>query len=94
MKSSRGWPTPTEGPSEPSPADEARKSAMFKRAMMYADQLGLTDEMRYDLAGMIPTFKDGDDTSWKSLNEKQLHDLLCMLDGYVYITFLKENESG
>lgn len=94
MKPARGWPSQTEGPKAPDAATEARIGAMFRKAMSYAEQLGMPDDMRYELSAMLPGMSADADTSWKALNEKQLHDLLCMLEGFIYITFLKENANA
>ena len=61
----------------------------FTRAMAFAKEIGLSDDMRYELARMIPGVDKDDGGSWKKLDGKQLHDLNCMLDGYVWITHLK-----
>jgi hypothetical protein len=58
--------------------------------MALAKELGMTDDMRYSLAQMIPGVDKDDGGSWKVLTDKQLHDLLCMLEGFIYLTHLFE----
>ncbi len=77
-----------EAPPLPAEPDEATKGRKFRRAMAVAEELGMTDEMRYSLAQMIPGVDKEDGGSWKVLTDKQLHDLLTMLDGYIWLTHL------
>src|SRR5688572_9666568 len=51
--------------------DEAKRKKMFNRAMAFADEIGLDDEKRYELARMIPGVDKDGDGSWKELDAKQ-----------------------
>jgi len=59
-----------------------------KRAHAWARSLGLTDEERYELARVLPTIEEHHNGSWKNLDEQQYHDLLTMMEGYVFLTHL------
>ena len=72
--------------------DEVKSGAMFRRAMAMADEIGLNDDKRHSLALMIPGVDKDGAGSWKELDAKQLHDLNCMLDGWVWITHLKQED--
>jgi hypothetical protein len=81
---------------QPKPAGSWEDPALmsrYRRAMVLKDSIGLKDEQRYELAQLIPGVDKDDGGSWKELDERQLHDLITMLEGYVYITFLKSLES-
>lgn len=71
---------------------DARCRSMFLRAMAFADDIGLDDDKRHALAQMIPGVDKDGDGSWKNLNGKQLHDLNCMLDGFIWITYLLDSD--
>jgi len=78
-------------PPEPEPVDLERRRR-FKKAMSIAKSPGvaLSDSDRYDLARVVPTVDAHGDGSWKNLSVAQLDMLLNMLEGYVFITYLKE----
>jgi len=61
----------------------------FKKAMILAKELQLSDEDRYDLARVVPTVDQNGDGSWKDLTQTQLDYLLNMLEGYIFITYMK-----
>lgn len=65
------------------------QSQRIKRAHVYAMELGLTDEQRYAIARMIPGVDPDGDGSWKNLTPEQEHDLLTLIEGYIYITALR-----
>jgi hypothetical protein len=67
---------------------EETRRRRFKRAMVLKDDLHLTDEERHDLAQMVMGVDKDDGGSWKELNPKQLHDLITMMEGFIYISFL------
>ena len=60
----------------------------YRRAMVLKEELKLTNEERYELALMLPRVDKDGTGSWKELDSDQLHDLLCMLEGYIYITYM------
>lgn len=60
----------------------------YKKAMALKDDLGLTDEERYSLAQMLPRVDKDYGGSWKQLDSDQLHDLITMMEGYIWITYL------
>lgn len=60
----------------------------FKKAMALKEDLGLTDEERYSLAQMLPATSSEFTGSWKELDQDQLHDLITMMEGYIWITHL------
>lgn len=64
---------------------EAARERRFLKAMALKSQIGLTDDERHSLAQMLPGVDKDSGGSWKELNPKQLHDLICMLDGYLLI---------
>jgi hypothetical protein len=67
------------------PALETR----WRKAMKLKEHIGLTDEERYELAQMLPGVDKDDGGSWKELDERQLHDLITMMEGFVLISHLK-----
>ena len=84
----RGQRSTWTAPPLPDEPEEAHKGRKFRRAMAMAEELEMPDHERYSLAQMIPGVDKDNGGSWKVLNDKQLHDLLCMLDGFVWITHL------
>lgn len=60
----------------------------YRKAMALKDQLRLTDEERYSLAQMLPRVDPNDGGSWKELDSDQLHDLITMMEGYIWITHM------
>ena len=60
----------------------------YRKAMALKDQLGLTNEERYELAQMLPTVDKDYGGSWKELDGDQLHDLITMMEGYIWITYM------
>lgn len=84
----RGHRSTWEAPPLVEEPDEAHKVKKFRRAWAMAEELGMTDKERYSLAQMLPGVDKDSGGSWKPLNDKQLHDLLTMMDGYVWLTHL------
>lgn len=69
--------------------EQQKMERMFRLAMALKDEIGLTeddmgltDEERYELADTIPGVQD---PSWKKLNYDQLHTLLNYMEGFKYI---------
>lgn len=60
----------------------------YRKAMAMKDQLGLTKEERYELALMLPRVDKDDGGSWKELDSDQLHDLITMMEGYIWISYM------
>jgi hypothetical protein len=60
----------------------------YRKAMVLKEQLGLTDEERYSLAQMLPRVDREDGGSWKELDSDQLHDLITMMEGYIWIAHM------
>ncbi len=69
-------------------AIEEVRQRRFKKAMSMKDELHLTDDERYELAQMINGVDKDDGGSWQDLNPKQLHDLITMMEGYCWISYL------
>lgn len=65
------------------------QSQRIKRAHVYAMELGLKDEQRYAIARMIPGIDSDTGGSWKNLTPEQEHDLLTMIEGFIFITALR-----
>lgn len=63
---------------------------MSKAALFYsralADEIGMTSEERHELAEFVFGVDGG---SWVELDSKQLHDLATMLEGVIFVTFLR-----
>lgn len=70
-------------------AVEETRQRRYRKAMVLKEQIGLTDEMRHDLAQLLIGVDKDSGGSWKALNPRQLHDLLTMMEGYAYITYLR-----
>jgi hypothetical protein len=60
--------------------------------MSLADSCGLADDDRYELARLLRGVPDNFDGSWRKLNEEQLHDLLCFLEGYIFINWIRQQK--
>ena len=71
-------------------AIEEARVRRYPKAMVLKDELGLSNEERYALAQLLPGVDKDDGGSWKELNPKQLHDLITMMEGFIYLTFLME----
>lgn len=78
---------PEEGGSDPE-----KIGRQFRKAMSLADSCGLADDDRYELARLLRGVPDNFDGSWRKLNEEQLHDLLSMLEGYLYINWIVQKK--
>lgn len=72
-------------------AIEEIRQRRFKKAMALKEELGLTKEERHELAQLLPGVDKDDGGSWKDLNPKQLHDLITMMEGFVYLTHIFQN---
>lgn len=78
--------------SAPKPAgswEDPELKHYYKKAMKIKEDLGLTDEQRYELAQLIIGVDKDDGGSWKALDKRQLHDLITMMEGFIYISYLK-----
>jgi hypothetical protein len=62
------------------------QSNRYRKAMALKDELGLTDDERYSLAQLLVGVDKDDGGSWKALSDTQLHDLLTMMEGYIFIS--------
>jgi hypothetical protein len=60
----------------------------YRKAMALKEELGLTDDERHELAQMLPRVDKDDGGSWKELDSDQLHDLITMMEGYIFITHM------
>lgn len=60
----------------------------YRKAMVLKEELGLTNDERYELALMLPKVDKDDGGSWKELDEDQLHDLITMMEGYIWISYM------
>ena len=60
----------------------------YRKAMALKEQLGLTDDERHELAQMLPRVDKDDGGSWKELDSDQLHDLITMMEGYIWISYM------
>ncbi|NDB65618.1 MAG: hypothetical protein EB168_08130 [Euryarchaeota archaeon] len=56
--------------------------------MVLKEELGMTNEERHELALMLPRVDKDDGGSWKELDEDQLHDLITMMEGYIWISYM------
>lgn len=60
----------------------------YRKAMALKEDLSLTKEERYSLAQMLPGVDKDYGGSWKELDSDQLHDLITMMEGYIWITHM------
>ena len=67
---------------------EEARVLRFHKAMALKDDLHLTTEERHSLAQMLPGVDKDYGGSWKELNPKQLHDLITMMEGFIWISHL------
>jgi len=65
----------------------------YRKAMVLKEELGLTTEERHELALMLPRVDKDDGGSWKDLDNDQLHDLITMMEGYIWITYMMMQRS-
>ena len=91
----RGVPVTPPVPEEPEQDDpvEQKRQNRLRKAFATATDLGFTVEMRHELAQMLPSVDKDDGGSWKELNPMQLHDLITMMEGYIFISHLKGERS-
>ena len=74
------------GAPEPPKVD---RQAQFYRAMAVAKELGMSQEDRYAMAEMCPSFdRDRMTGSWKELESEQLTELILMLEGFMLMMHL------
>ena len=64
------------------------RSNRYRKAMVLKEELGLSNDERHELALMLPRVDKDDGGSWKELDEDQLHDLITMMEGYIWITYM------
>jgi hypothetical protein len=64
------------------------RSNRYRKAMVLKEELGMTSEERHELALMLPRVDKDDGGSWKELDEDQLHDLITMMEGYIWISYM------
>lgn len=69
-------------------AIEEIRTRRFRKAMALKEEIGLNDDERHELAQLLIGVDKDDGGSWKDLNPKQLHDLICFMEGWSYINFL------
>ena len=63
-------------------------TSRYRKAMALKESLRLSQEERYSLAQMLPSVDKDYGGSWRELNEEQLHDLITMMEGYVWISYM------
>lgn len=76
----RGWPVDDE--------EEARQKRL-RMAFSLANSLHFDDDDRHDLARMVVGVDRDGDGSWRPLTMSQLHDLITMMEGYLWIAHMK-----
>jgi hypothetical protein len=65
--------------------EEEQRLRYRKKAFALADHVGLTKPERRELASMIGFSESG---SWIDLDIKQLHDLMMMLEGFAFVSYI------
>lgn len=86
-------------PSRPSPSQaeediiEEKRQNRLRKAFATATDIGLSKTQRHELAQLLPGVDKDDGGSWKDLDPKQLHDLITMMEGWIYIAYLKGLDS-
>jgi hypothetical protein len=65
--------------------EEQKHGRYLRKAFALADHVGLTKSERHELASLIGFSTSG---SWKELSIQQLHDLMTMLEGFAFVTFI------
>jgi hypothetical protein len=71
-----------------------RRTNRYRKAMVLKEELGLTTEERHELALMLPRVDKDDGGSWKELDNDQLHDLITMMEGYIWISYMMMQREG
>ncbi len=69
------------------PYKKPGQSARAKKAHVLADEIGLSADERHELARMLPSIDSDTGGSWKDLDEKQYHDMLTMMEGFLLLTY-------
>lgn len=64
------------------------RSNRYRKAMVLKEELGLSNDERHELALMLPRVDKDDGGSWKELDDDQLHDLITMMEGYIWISYM------
>lgn len=72
----------------PQSGDNDVRERRFKKAMALKEQLRLSSYERHELAQMLPGVDKDYGGSWKELDQDQLHDLITMMEGYIWITYM------
>jgi hypothetical protein len=72
-------------------AIEEIRQRRFLKAMALKESLGLTKEERHELAQLLPGVDKDSGGSWKELNPKQLHDLITMMEGFIFLSHIYQN---
>ena len=67
---------------------EEKRQNRLRKAFSMATDIGLNDDERYELAQMLPSVDKDSKGSWKNLDPKQLHDLITMMEGWVFINHM------
>jgi hypothetical protein len=61
--------------------------------MALKEEIGLTSDERHELASFLFSYREGEEGSWKNLTSRELHDLICFLEGYLFISQLLEQRN-
>lgn len=64
------------------------RSNRYRKAMVLKEELGLSNDERHELALMLPRVDKDGNGSWKDLDDDQLHDLITMMEGYIWISYM------
>jgi len=67
---------------------EEKRQVRLRKAFSMATDIGLDDNDRHELAQMLPQVDKDNGGSWKDLNPMQLHDLITMMEGWVFINHM------
>lgn len=70
------------------PEPKYEQSNREKKARTMAYEMGLTREERTQLTMWLPGIPADHDGSWKGLTEEQYHDLLTMMEGFLFVSHL------
>lgn len=81
----RGWPD-----------DEEEDALLLRRrkAFSLSNSLHFTDDERHELALMVVGVDRDGTGSWRDLTMSQLHDLLTMMEGAIYIEHMKSQRTS
>lgn len=87
----RGAPVPVVNISQGDDLVEQKRQNRLRKAFATATDIGLTRPERHELAQMLSTVDKDSGGSWQQLNPIQLHELINLMEGYIYVKHILDS---